>query len=40
MYKGLFNEVKDVYDESSPRGANNYYVDQNRKKFGLVEKKK
>ncbi|MEK6843931.1 MAG: hypothetical protein AABX83_00740 [Nanoarchaeota archaeon] len=40
-YKGLFKEVKDSYDKTTPnRWVNNYYADQNRKKFRLVEKRK
>lgn len=40
-YKKLFKEVVDSYDEK-PQGewVNNYYVDENRGKFGLVEKVK
>lgn len=40
-YKKLFKEVRDTYDKStSGNWVNNFYVDQNRKKFGLVEKRK
>ena len=40
-YKSLFREVRDSYDEHTPgKWANNYYVDQHRKQFGLVEKRK
>lgn len=40
MYKGLFKEVEDNHDEPFSEGhVNNFYVDKNRKKFGLVEKK-
>jgi len=39
-YKHLFREVKDSYDEmTSGKWINNFYVDQNRKKFGLVKKR-
>ena len=40
-YKNLFKEVIDSYDkETSGEWVNNYYVDKNRRKFGLVEKRK
>ncbi len=40
-YKKLFREVKDEYDkEESYEFENNHYVDENRKRFGLVEKRK
>ena len=40
-YKKLFGDVIDEYDEKgSSSWVNNLYVDKNRKKFGLVEKKK
>lgn len=40
-YKSLFKEVIDSYDErQSGKSVNNVYVDENRKKFGLVEKRK
>lgn len=40
-YKKLFREVIDAHDDSTPEEwVNNDYVDQNRKKFGLVEKRK
>ncbi len=40
-YKQLFREVKDSYDQKNPgKWVNNYSVDQNRQKFGLVEKRK
>jgi len=40
-YKHLFLEVKDSHDETtSGEWVNNLYVDQNRKRFGLVEKRK
>nr|MBA4405265.1 hypothetical protein [Nanoarchaeum sp.] len=40
-YKHLFQHVKDSYDREPPviRRVNNYYVDRNRKKFGLVKKR-
>ena len=39
-YKHLFIEVKDSHDKTtSGEWVNNFYVDQNRKKFGLVERK-
>jgi len=40
-YKKLFKEVVNDYD-TGPRGkwVNNYYVDENRRKFGLVERSK
>lgn len=49
MYKHLFKEVVQVHESRSfsimdgnleQRPLNNYYVDNNRKKFGLVKKKK
>lgn len=41
MYKGLFKAVEDIYGESGAgEWVNNHYVDRNRKKFGLVEKRK
>lgn len=48
-YKPLFKEVLEGYESSyksrdgeitDGESVNNYYVDQNRKKFGLVEKRK
>ncbi len=40
-YKKLFREVKDSYGETIPgKWVNNFYVDQNREQFGLVEKRK
>lgn len=36
-YKHLFKSVIDEYNEKHDT-VNNYYVDKNRKKFGLVEK--
>lgn len=40
-YKSLFKEVIDYYKEGhqTDEWVNNFYVDQNRKKFGLVEKR-
>jgi len=41
MYRKLFKEVKDSYDkEILGEWVNNSYIDKNRRKFGLVEKKK
>ncbi len=45
QYKHLFKEVVDSYDKAKllidfHRFANNHYVDENRRKFGLVEKRK
>ena len=37
-YKGLFKNVEDVYREKNQDFVNNYYVNRNRKKFGLMEK--
>lgn len=40
-YKRLFMEVEKSHGRSTPNGwVNNYYVDKNRRKFGLVEKRK
>lgn len=42
-YKKLFREVTDEHDRDDERNyefENNYYVDENRKRFGLVEKRK
>ena len=40
-YRSLFKEVIEGDDNRPSRPwKNNYYVDQNRKKFGLVEKRK
>jgi len=40
-YKKRFKEVVDSYDEKTPgKWVNNHYVDENRRKFGLVEKSK
>ncbi len=42
-YKRLFKKIIDTYDREESRTlnwVNNYYVDENRKKFGLVGKKK
>ncbi len=40
-YKKLFEEVTDNYDRTIPgKWVNNYYVDRNREKFGLVERRK
>lgn len=39
-YKHLFAQVIPEHEEQTPRPfVNNYYVDDNRKKFGLVERK-
>ena len=37
-YRKLFKEVVDQYKELSGKWVNNHYVDENRNKFGLVEK--
>ncbi len=40
MYKKLFQGVIDSYDKKTPgEWINNHYVDENRGKFGLVEKR-
>jgi hypothetical protein len=39
-YKDLFKEVVKTYEKNDPEFVNNHYVDRNRKKFGLVEKRK
>lgn len=39
MYKKLFRSVKDTYSEKPYSQVNNDYVDENRKRFGLVEKR-
>lgn len=40
-YKRLFQEVKDSYDKTTPgEWVNNFYIDQDRKKFRIVEKRK
>ena len=40
-YKKLFKEVIDDYDKATfGKWVNNYYVDENREKFGLVERRK
>ncbi len=50
-YKHLFQKIEDSYDDTTldlqrmlagdkQKYANNFYVDKNRKKFGLVEKRK
>ncbi len=39
-YKNLFQEVKESYDKTTQgKWVNNFYVDQNREKFGLVKKR-
>ena len=39
-YKHLFKEVTDRHGKEDNRNwVNNYYIDKNRRKFGLVEKK-
>lgn len=37
-YLQLFKEVVKSYEETKRPFMNNFYVDKNRKKFGLVEK--
>jgi len=39
-YKDLFKKVIDTHREDDYEFVNNRYVDRNRKKFGLVEKRK
>ena len=40
-YKKLFREVKESYDRTTPdKLVNNFYIDKNRRKFGLVKKRK
>lgn len=38
-YKQLFAGVQDAYDCTPKPWKNNFYVDEHRKKFGLVEKR-
>lgn len=41
MYRRLFKEIINTYEPNmSGRGVNNHYVDKNREKFWLVEKRK
>ena len=40
LYKHLFKEVLDRHEKTEDQSLNNYYVDENRKKFGLVERKR
>ncbi len=41
IYRKLFKEIINSYDKTIPgRWVINRYVDQNRKEFGLVEKRK
>lgn len=39
-YSGLFGKTQRETGEQSSTFVNNYYVDENRSKFGLVEKRK
>ncbi len=40
QYRSLFREVREVHSEQiQGRWVNNYYVDRNRREFGLVEKR-
>jgi len=39
-YKSLFKEIVESCGETPEPWKNNYYANQNRKKFGLVEKRK
>jgi hypothetical protein len=39
-YEGLFKEVQEVHEKTTQgKWVNNFYVDRNRKKFGLVERR-
>ena len=38
-YSGLFGKTKESTGAQSSSFVNNYYVDENRAKFGLVEKR-
>ena len=41
MYKYLFKDIINTYrNNEHGKRYNNYYFDKNRKKFGLVEKRK
>ena len=38
-YKQLFSTINDVHEKTADNWVNNFYVDEHRAKFGLVEKR-